>query len=53
VLTHTGSNTAWFAQATLLPEQGVALGIVCNAFDERVEKAVTDLTHDLIDPKAG
>jgi len=52
ILTHTGSNTAWFAQATLLPERGVALGIVCNAFDERVEKAVGDLTRDLLDPKA-
>ncbi len=53
LLTHTGSNTAWFSQATVLPEEGVALGIVCNAFDERVEKAVGDLTRDLIDPKAG
>ncbi len=47
-LTHAGSNTAWFARATLLPEQGVALGIVCNAFDERVEKAVDDLSRELI-----
>ena len=50
VLLHTGSNTAWFAQATLWPERGTGLAIVCNAYDERVEKAVEDLTLTLIDP---
>ncbi len=49
VLLHTGSNTAWFAQATLLPDQGVGLGIVCNAFDPKIERAVGDLSRDLID----
>ena len=48
VLTHAGSNTAWFAQATIVPARGIALGIVCNAFDQRVEKAVGDLTRDLL-----
>ena len=48
MLVHTGSNTAWFAQATLLPDSGIGLGIVCNAYDEKVERAVGDLSMDLI-----
>ena len=52
-LVHTGSNTAWFAQATLAPERGVGLGIVCNAFDDRVEQAVYDLSRDLLDEDWG
>lgn len=48
LLTHAGSNTAWFAQASVLPERGVALGLVCNAFDDRVEEAISTLTRDLI-----
>ena len=51
LLMHTGSNTAWFAQAALVPEQGIAVGVVCNAFDKRVEKAVGELTRALINPK--
>ncbi len=49
LLFHTGSNNAWFAQATLLPDDGVGLGIVCNAYDASVERAVSDLTFELID----
>lgn len=49
-LLHTGSNTAWFAQATLLPARGAAVAIVCNAYDARVEQAVGELTDSLIDP---
>ena len=52
ILTHAGSNTAWFAKATVVPKRGIALGIVCNAFDQRIEKAVTDLTQDLLTSKA-
>lgn len=52
ILTHAGSNTAWFAQATLVSARGIALGVVCNAFDQRVEKAVGDLTRDLLASKA-
>lgn len=47
-LLHTGSNTAWFAQASLLPDHGIGLGIVCNAFDTRVERAVGILSKDLM-----
>lgn len=49
VLVHTGSNTAWFAQATIFPDQRAGLGIACNAFDPSVERAVGDLSADLID----
>ncbi len=49
VLTHTGSINTWFAQATLLPEHGFGFGIVCNAYDASVERAVTDLSRDLMD----
>ena len=52
-LVHTGSNTAWFAQATLVPERGVGVGIVCNAYDERVEQAVSVLSRDLLDEDWG
>jgi len=49
LLLHTGSNNAWFAQATLLPDHGVGFGIVCNAYDPMIERAVEDLSLDLID----
>jgi CubicO group peptidase (beta-lactamase class C family) len=53
MLLHTGSNTAWFAQATLFPEQQVGIGVVCNAFDASVERAVGDLSTELIDRASG
>ncbi len=49
LLFHTGSNNAWFAQATLLPDYGIGLGIVCNAYEPSIERAVSDLTLELID----
>lgn len=47
-LHHTGSNTAWYAQAVLLPDLGIGVGIVCNAYDKRIAKAVGDLSDDLL-----
>lgn len=49
ILLHTGSNTAWFSQATLLPDRGVGLGVVCNAYDARIEKAVGALSRELLE----
>lgn len=48
-LLHTGSNTAWFAQAMLVPGRGLGLGVVCNAYDSRIEDAVGDLCRALAD----
>jgi CubicO group peptidase (beta-lactamase class C family) len=47
-LTHSGSNTMWFAVCWLAPERGFAVLAVCNAGGDAAAKACDDVSSTLI-----
>lgn len=48
LLRHTGTNTLWFADARLVPEAGMGVAVVCNAFSEVLRDAVLAFTDGLL-----
>jgi hypothetical protein len=48
VLTHTGSNTMWFAVTWLAPKRDFAVLVACNQRGDKAEKAGDEAASALI-----
>jgi CubicO group peptidase (beta-lactamase class C family) len=53
VLTHTGSNTMWFAVTWIAPEKDFAVLVCCNAAGEKATKACDRAASALIQDELG
>lgn len=48
VYMHAGSNTMWLSQVVLVPDHGAVIIVNTNQFGPKAEKAVRELTEDLV-----
>jgi len=48
LLVHSGSNTMWFADATLIPERNTLILVTCNSGSEPAQKAVRAVATELL-----